>query len=491
MSLIIKARNIRLDYAGRDVLDIDELEIHSYDRIGLVGDNGAGKSSLLKVLNGEIVLAEVTLQRFGDFAHISQLGGIEIETVEDRAMLSRLGVSNVQNDTMSGGEETRAKIAAAFSQQVHGILADEPTSHLDLNGIDLLIGQLKAFDGALLVISHDRYFLDMVVDKIWELKDGKITEYWGGYSDYLRQKEEERQHQAVEYELMMKERERLESAVQEKRQQANRLDNKKKGEKSKNSTESAGRLGHAKMTGTKQRKLYQAAKSMEKRLAALEDIQAPEHLRSIRFRQSSALELHNKFPITADGLSLKFGSRTIFDDANFIIPLGAKVAITGSNGTGKTSLLKMISERADGLTISPKAEIGYFTQTGYKFNTHKSVLSFMQEECEYTVAEIRAVLASMGIGANDIQKNLSDLSGGEIIKLLLSKMLLGKYNILLMDEPGNYLDLKSIAALETMMKSYAGTIIFVSHDKQLVDNIADIIYEIKDHKIIKTFERDC
>jgi len=148
MSLIIKARNIRLDYAGRDVLDIDELEIHSYDRIGLVGDNGAGKSSLLKVLNGEIVLAEATLQRFGDFAHISQLGGIEIETVEDRAMF---------------------------------------------------IGQLKAFDGALLVISHDRYFLDMVVDKIWELKDGKITEYWGGYSDYLRQKEEERQHQAVEY----------------------------------------------------------------------------------------------------------------------------------------------------------------------------------------------------------------------------------------------------------------------------------------------------
>ncbi|QJJ51582.1 ATP-binding cassette domain-containing protein (plasmid) [Klebsiella pneumoniae] len=155
MSLIIKARNIRLDYAGRDVLDIDELEIHSYDRIGLVGDNGAGKSSLLKVLNGEIVLAEATLQRFGDFAHISQLGGIEIETVEDRAMLSRLGVSNVQNDTMSGGEETRAKIAAAFSQQVHGILADEPTSHLDLNGIDLLIGQLKAFDGALRLCCKD------------------------------------------------------------------------------------------------------------------------------------------------------------------------------------------------------------------------------------------------------------------------------------------------------------------------------------------------
>ncbi len=113
---------------------------------------------------------------FGDFAHISQLGGIQIETVEDRARLSRLGVSNVQNDTMSGGVgKLVQKLLPAFSQQVHGDSADEPTSHLDLNGIDLWIGQLKAFDGALLVISHDRYFLDMVVDKIWELKDGKIT----------------------------------------------------------------------------------------------------------------------------------------------------------------------------------------------------------------------------------------------------------------------------------------------------------------------------
>ena len=151
-------------------------------------------------------------------------------------------------------------------------------------------------------------------------------------------------------------------------------------------------------------------------------------------------------------------------------------------------LVKMISERADGLTISPKAEIGYFTQTGYKFNTHKSVLSFMQEECEYTVAEIRAVLASMGIGANDIQKTYPTYREVKSSNCFYPKCF-RKYNILLMDEPGNYLDLKSIAALETMMKSYAGTIIFVSHDKQLVDNIADIIYEIKDHKIIKTFER--
>lgn len=287
----------------------------------------------------------------------------------------------------------------------------------------------------------------------------------------------------------MQERERLEVAAQEKRKQARKIDSKSKGARAKNSNESSGRLGHEKTTGSKQKKMYQAAKNMEKRLEALGEVDAPEHTRSIRFRQSKVLELHNKFPISADEISLQFDKRIIFDNASFVIPLGAKVALAGANGTGKTTLLKMIFERTEGLAISPKAEIGYFAQTGYKFTDNQSVLAFMQNDCDYTVAEIRSVLASMGIGATDILKDLCVLSGGEIIKVLLSKMLLGKYNILLMDEPGNYLDLKSMEALEVMMKNYAGTIIFVSHDKRLVDNVADIVYEIKDQKIIKTFER--
>lgn len=487
MDLLIKAKNIHLSYAGQDMLELDELELYSHDRIGLVGDNGAGKSSLLKILNGEITISGAEIQRFGNFAYISQLDEMQVESVGDNTMLSRLGVSNVQSDTMSGGEETRAKIAATFSRQVHGIFADEPTSHLDRSGIDLLIGQLKAFDGAMLIISHDRYFLDEVVDKIWELKDGKITEYWGDYSEYLRQKEEEWSRQAAKYEEAMQERERLESAIEKQRKMARQVDSKQKG--AKKSNESTGRLGHQKSTGSKQKKMYQAAKNMEKRLEALEEIEAPENVRSVRFRQSKALELHNKFPITADGLNVKFDDRILYDNASFTIPLGSKVAFIGENGAGKTTLLKMILDRAEGLTISPKAEIGYFEQTGYKFSTHQSVLAFMQEDCEYNVTEIRSVLASMGIGANDLQKDVCVLSGGEIIKLLLAKMLLGKYNILLMDEPGNYLDIKSIAALETMMKAYAGTIIFVSHDKNLVDNVVDIIYEIKDKKIVKVFER--
>ena len=434
MELIVKAKDIFLEYAGRDILDIEELEIYPYDRIGLVGDNGAGKTSLLKILSGNLTIADADVRRFGSIALIGQLDELDLDAAQDNGeMLSRLNVAEVAQETMSGGEETRAKIASALSQHASAIFADEPTSHLDQDGIRLLVGQLKAFDGALLIVSHDRHFLDQVVDKIWELKDGGISEFWGDYSDYLRQKEEERKAQATRYEEAMRERDRLE---------------------------------------------------------ALEGIEAPDSIRAVRFRQSKALELHSKFPISADDFSLSFGNCVLYDHAKFEIPLGAKVAITGGNGTGKTSLLKAIVRRADGINISPKAEIGYFEQTGYKFDARQSVISFMQNGCEYSMTEIRGILASMGIGPRDLTKDVGVLSGGEVIKLLLAKMLLGRYNILLMDEPGNYLDIKSAEALEQMMSAYAGTIVFVSHDKRLVENVADIVYEIKDTKLVKIFQRE-
>lgn len=179
MELILKAKDIRVEFTGRDVLDIDEIEVYDYDRIGLVGANGAGKSTLLEVLLGELTPEGCKINRLGELSYIPQLDEVSLREEKDFALVGKLGVEQLNIQTMSGGEETRLKIAQALSAQVHGILADEPTSHLDREGIDFLIGQLKYFTGALLVISHDRYFLDEIVDKIWELKDGKITEYWG------------------------------------------------------------------------------------------------------------------------------------------------------------------------------------------------------------------------------------------------------------------------------------------------------------------------
>ncbi|MTI84948.1 MAG: Msr family ABC-F type ribosomal protection protein [Firmicutes bacterium] len=484
MELLIKAENVCVEYTGRDILNIDELELYDYDRIGLVGANGAGKSTLLKVLLGELTPPGCKVNRLGQFTYISQLDDVTSQEVEDFALMGKLGVAQLEVQTMSGGEETRLKIAQALSEQVHGIIADEPTCHLDREGIYFLIGQLKYFSGALLIISHDRYFLDEVVDKIWELKNGKIIEYWGNYSNYLRQKEDERKSHAAKREQFVAERDRLKRAAEEKRKQARKIDQKAKGVAKKNNSESRGRLGHQKTMGSKQKTLYNAVKSMEHRLAALEDVEAPKKIRAIRFRQSKALALHNPYPITGTEISKRFGNKVLFEKASFNIPLGTKVALTGGNGTGKTTLFQMILNHEDGISISPRAVIGYFDQNGYKYNRNQGVMEYMQENCDYQVHEIRSVMASLGFSDNDIRKKLPVLSGGETIKLLLAKMLLGRYNILLMDEPINFLDLAGIEALETLMKNYEGTILFISHDNRLLDNVADLVYEIREGKIV-------
>ena len=161
------------------------------------------------------------------------------------------------------------------------------------------------------------------------------------------------------------------------------------------------------------------------------------------------------------------------------------MAFTGGKGAGKTTLLQMILKHEDGISISPNAELGYFAQNGYKYSGNQAVMEFMQENCDYQVHEIRAVMASLGFSANDVRKKLNVLSGGEIIKLQLAKMLLGRFNILLMDEPSNFLDLPGIEALEALMENYEGTIIFISHDKRLLDNVADLVYEIQQGQIIQ------
>lgn len=483
--LLIKAKDIYVEYLGRDVLDIDQLELYEYDRIGLVGANGAGKSTLLKALLGIIPLQHGKISREGTFTYLPQLEEVVVQDVQDYAIVGKLGIDRVQADTMSGGEETRLKIAQALSGEVHGIFADEPTCHLDREGIDFLVNRLKHYSGALLIISHDRYFLDQVVDKIWELKDGKITEYWGGYTDYLVQKEEERQTQFTQYKQYVEERERLEQVVNEKKSQARKLEQKAKGTDKKNRSQSGGRLGHQKSQGSKQKKLHNAAKNTERRIQALGEVTPPEAERSVQFRQSKALELHNPFPIVGNEIRKRFGDKVIFDNVSFQFPLGGKIAITGANGVGKTTLFNMIRDRESGITLSPKAEIGFFVQNDYKFDRNQNVMAFMQENSDYPVSDIRAVLASMGFTHQDVRKELAVLSGGEIIKLLLAKLLLGRYNILLMDEPSNFLDIPAVKALETMMQKYAGTIVFISHDVRLIEGVADQVYEVKDGQLVR------
>lgn len=252
----------------------------------------------------------------------------------------------------------------------------------------------------------------------------------------------------------------------------------------KKKIEDSGIKKHAKSLGSKQKSIHNAARGIERRIAALGEIDAPKSMPVVRFRQSQALEMHNRFPLAADGLCKSFDRRIIFDKASFSLPLGARAALMGSNGAGKTTLLKMILNREHGLMIPPKAEIGYFAQNGYLFSNMLGIMEFMEKDSDYNQTEIRSALAPMGFHGNDLKKKLGQLSGGEIVKCLLCKMLMGRYNILLLDEPCNFLDLQSIEALERMIKTYPGTVLFVSHDRRFVENVANVVYVIEDGKIL-------
>lgn len=482
----INAKNIDLEFNGKNILDIKELTIYEGERIGLIGKNGSGKTSLLRILARDLILSGCEVTHNGNVIMIPQIPIEQSQEISESNYWTSLWQINAKcTDIMSGGEETRHRISKVFSEEAVCILADEPTSHLDREGTELLIQQLSYYTGALVIVSHDRYFLDSMVHKIWEIRDNEIVEYYGNYSDYLTQIEFEREQQEKQYEIYLNESERLKQSIETIKKKAGSLQTKQIGKPMKDSNQKAGRLSMQRPVGSKEKSMNKAAKSIEKRLESLEEVNAPLAHSRISFRQSEAVKLYNDFPIMGDNICKYLGDTLIFDNASFMAPLGEKIAITGDNGVGKTTFLKMILSNDDSLTISKKAKIGYFKQQNYKSTSNESLLQFLSQDSDYKSHELIAMLIQIGFEVQDIRKSLNQLSGGELTKLMLVKMLSGQYNILLMDEPSTFLDTQSVEALESMMMAYQGTIVFVSHDITLINNVADIIYEIKDKKINK------
>ncbi|GAY78229.1 ATPase components of ABC transporters with duplicated ATPase domains [Sporolactobacillus inulinus] len=239
-----------------------------------------------------------------------------------------------------------------------------------------------------------------------------------------------------------------------------------------------------KSKGTSQKAVQRAAKAIEQRVEQLEVVEAPKEEQIIRFHQSSALQLHNKFPIMGDRLTLMAGDKVLLEEASFQFPLSMTIAITGKNGSGKTTLLHHISQKGEGITLSPKAVIGVYEQMNYQFIKDETVLNFMKDRSDYNESKIRSVLHAMNFTGNDLKKNVRNLSGGEAIRLVLCQLFLGRYNVLILDEPTNFLDVFCIEALERFLKVYEGTVLLVSHDRTFIDRVADCVYVIEDKKLI-------
>ncbi|SEH67627.1 macrolide transport system ATP-binding/permease protein [Halobacillus karajensis] len=473
--LCFELKNIEVTYLDKEILQIDRLAVHQFDRIGIVGKNGTGKSTLLKLLAGIVPPTNGEVARHVDYGYFEQVEG----PTRQEATPKLLGKWHVpkHSETISGGEETRMKLAQLFTHYYESLLIDEPTTHLDQDGISSLLGELRYYYGALVMISHDRAVLDELVTTIWEINDGKVHVYSGNYSEYLEQKQLEREQQNQAHEQYLKDKERLEKAAKEKMNKAKKIADHASMSK-KESKAKANRMFETKSKGTSQKTVQRAAKAIEHRKEKLEEVEAVEEEKTIVFRQSKALELHNKFPIMADRLSLQMNGEVLLEDVSFQIPLGKKIAITGSNGSGKSTLFQHIFNRGAGLTISPKAEFGYFRQKSYQFTSDESVIQFLKKRSEYKEGFLRSVLHSMMFVGTDIQKSVNSLSGGEAIRLQLCLLFLREYNILLLDEPTNFLDIQAIGALERFISAYEGTILFITHDKKFIENVADLEFQI-------------
>jgi macrolide transport system ATP-binding/permease protein len=473
--------NVEVSFMDQEILKIERLAIHQFDRIGIVGKNGAGKSTLMKLLAGKLEQSIGKVKRHVDFGYFEQMESPKTR-IGDPALLGKLNVPN-ESDHLSGGEETRLKLAQLFSNYYEALLLDEPTTHLDGEGISFLISELRYYYGALVLISHDRAVLDELVTTIWEVSDGGVRIYSGNYSDYLEQKQLEREQQAQAHEQYVREKRRLEKAAEEKMKKAAKIAQAASMSK-KEAKAKANRMFETKSKASSQKAMHKAAKAIEKRMEMLKEVEDVQKERPMIFRQSKSLELHNKFPIMADGFTLEAGGKVLIDEVRVQFPLGKKIAITGPNGSGKSTLLKSILYNEGGWTISPKAKIGYFQQMSYQFASDESVLQYVKNRTEYDEGFLRSVLHSMQFVGTDLQKKVSALSGGEAMRLTLCLLFLGEYNILLLDEPTNFLDIVTIQALEQFVQGYEGTIIFVSHDQAFVQNVADMVYQIHDQQFI-------
>ncbi len=478
--LVLQACNIKKSYGDRVIVQFDDLKIYYGDRIGVVGANGAGKTTLLDLLSGRLDPDEGRLELRASLSYIGQEGGPV--TGPDRKLAREFRVSSVDGGAASGGEKTRLKIAAVFDESAGILFADEPTANLDLEGIRLLEDKLAAFRGAMLLVSHDREFLDRLCSKIIEIRDAGLQVFQGNYSDYLRQREAAFERQLFEYRQYVSEKKRLYDTLAERR-----VNVKKVRKNPKRMGTSEARL-HKRDSTEIQEKLNKTVKAIETRLEKLEVKEKPRALPQVKININQACDPVARTVAAGKDIDLYFGSRCLFKKACFEIPRGRKTALVGANGSGKTTLANMIAGGATGIRLAPGTITGYFNQDlAGNLDYRDTVLGSVIKDSAQPESLVRTILARFLFRGDDVYKEVVRLSGGEKVKLSLAKILTGGANFIILDEPTNYLDIISMEALESVLRDYRGTMLIISHDRKFLNNVADRVLLIKDCAII-TYE---
>ncbi|CDM67429.1 ABC transporter [Clostridium bornimense] len=476
--LLIKVDKLKKYYEDKLILDINDFEISSGDRIGLIGENGCGKTTLIKSILGLITIDDGSIFLTDSYSYISQNEDF-IDRLSKNEFNKNITTPKEYKDHLSGGEKVKFRISNALKENKELLIADEPTSNLDRETICNLESTLKKYKGALLLVSHDRDFLDSLCSKIAEIENGKITVYPGNYTNYLNLKKSDFARKEKEYNSYIKEKNRLENAIAVKENLENRIQ-----KTPKRMGNSEARL-HRKMGGQKgKKKIDNAIKNIERRIDHLEVIEKPTTPKEIKITVQENLNLVTKTPISIKNYDLYASSKLLIKDINFSIKKGDKLGILGNNGCGKTLLLKEIMKNTnENIKINSKVKIGYFDQNQKILNNDTSILSNIKLDSSYDESFIRINLDRFGFKGDVVYKNIESLSGGEKVKVALCKILLSDNNLLILDEPTNYLDIKSIESLETALSNMNKTLILVSHDIKFVENICNRLIFIEDKRI--------
>ncbi|GAA0411666.1 Vga family ABC-F type ribosomal protection protein [Paenibacillus motobuensis] len=456
---LMEAQHIKYYVQDRLLLDIDQLQVYKDARIGLVGRNGCGKTTLLQILANKIVPEE---------GHVVSHVQCELLPQFKRT-----------DTTKSGGEVTQEYIQQALVRDPMLLFADEPTTNLDTQHIEWIEKKLREWQGAFIVVSHDRAFLDALCTTIWEIHEGKLREYIGNYSDYLKQKELEQDQRQAAYEKYEKKKAQLEEALRLKERKAERATKTPK----KVSNSEARITGAKPYFSKKQKKLQQTAAAIETRLEKLEKVEKVRELPPLKMNLPNVDTFINRIIIRVEDVAGRIGERTLWSRASFQIRGGDKLAVTGPNGSGKTTLVKKIIGQEAGVTLSPSVKVGYFSQNLNILDLDKTILENVQSSSKQTETVIRTVLARMHFFREDVYKPVSVLSGGERVKVALTKLFLSDINTLILDEPTNFLDMEAVEALESLLREYEGSVIFVSHDRRFIDHVATRVMTICDQKI--------
>jgi len=494
--LLLETKKLEKWYGARKLFSDIKFNIYSGDRIALIGRNGTGKTTMINILLGrdrdfsgevnsktnigylpqyynyqpkqtvEEFMTEKTYN-YGEFLKLMKKFGFEVDFL-DRKIAD-----------CSGGEQTKLQLIRLLAaQEVDLLIFDEPTNHLDLKSRDWLASFITNFDGAALVISHDRHFLNQIVKEIWELNQQELKTYSGNYSDYKNQKEIELQRQYREYEEYQSEKKRLKDRKMKQQQFVQKTDGKGKRRDS---------FWHV-TKGMDRRKGRFAGrvKSLESQIEKLEQKEKPFEHRQIN-PDFERKEIAAQVIVEAKEITKSFNDLDLFKKLSFKIEKDSKIALMGPNGSGKSVLLKIIlgeeKYNSGELIKSLQLKIGYFSQKIENLNADNSILEELKLKNPDKDQEIiRTFLGSMLFEGEDVFKRIKELSIGERVRVAFAELLLGKFNLLLLDEPLNHLDIESREIIEKALKNYNGAFVVVSHNRYFIKKIAEEIWSFEDRQ---------